>query len=446
MTQNMTSGKPLNLIIKFSIPLLIGNIFQQFYSMADTVIVGKTIGMSALAAVGATGALTFFIFGFFFGLTGGVTVVTGQRFGAGDLNGTRRSVATSIIICGTITLLMTILCTTMAGQFLKWSNTPADIFDMSLKYLRIMFCGMAALVSYNLLNSILRALGDSRTPLIFLVISCILNIVLDFVFILSFNWGIAGAAVATVISQAAAGWWCYLYAKKRFPLLQLHRSDWKWDSRSVWEHLRLGLPSAFQFSVCAVGVLIFQTVLNSLGVQAVAAYTAASRIDSVMIQPAFSFAIALGAYTAQNFGAKKYMRICRGTTVCAVTSTLFAYIIAFLAIAFSRPLTEFFVSAEQAAVLLPQVRTVLWIQGVCTVFLTMLLIYRYALQGMGFAFIPFMGGVVELFLRGVFSRPFCDIWGYTGVCTVSPLAWAGSFVLLGFVYYYKIRRLTGRYF
>ena len=401
--------------------------------------------MGALAAVGSTGALTFFIFGFFFGLTGGVTVVTGQRFGAGDMSGTRRSIASSVIITGAVTLFMTVFCMLLARQFLIWCNTPADILEDALKYLRVMFIGMAALVSYNLLNSILRALGDSKTPLIFLIISCLLNIVLDFIFILFFRWGVAGAGIATVISQAAAGIWCYLYAKKRFSLLRLHPEDWKWNSRFIWEHLRLGLPSAFQFSVCAVGILILQAVLNSLGVQAVAAYTAAGKIDSVMMQPAFSFAIALGAFTAQNYGAKKYLRICKGATACGITSTIFAYIIAILGIVFSRQLTGIFVSAEQAEVLLPQVRTLLFTQGGCTIFLTMLLVYRYALQGMGFAFVPFLGGVMELILRGCFSKLFCDRFGYTGVCFVSPLAWFGACVLLGIVYYRAIHRKCGRF-
>ena len=445
MAQNLIHGNPLNLIIKFSIPLLIGNLFQQFYSMADTVIVGKTLGMDALAAVGSTGALTFFIFGFFFGLTGGVTVITGQRFGAADMTGTRRSIAASVIITGAVTLFMTILCTVLARQFLIWCNTPADILEDALKYVRIMFIGMSALVSYNLLNSILRALGDSKTPLIFLIISCLLNVALDFIFILLFRWGVSGAGVATVISQAAAGVWCYFYAKKHFSLLRLHPDDWKLDGHFIWEHLRLGLPSAFQFSVCAVGILILQAVLNSLGVQAVAAFTAASKIDSVMIQPAFSFAIAIGAFTAQNCGAKKYLRICKGVTACGITSTVFAYVIAISGLVFSRQLTGIFVSAEQAEVLLPQVRILLIAQGSCTIFLTMLLVYRYALQGMGFAFIPFLGGVVELILRGCFSKPLCDFFGYTGVCFVSPLAWFGAFVLLGIVYYRTIRRRCGRY-
>jgi putative MATE family efflux protein len=446
MVQNMVHGKPLNLIIKFAIPLLIGNIFQQFYSMADTVIVGKTIGMNALAAVGATGALTFFIFGFFFGLTGGVTVITGQQFGAGDMAGTRRSIAASTMICGSITAVTTVICAFLAPLMLKWCNTPPDIFDEALKYVRIMFIGMAALVSYNLVSSIIRALGDSRTPLIFLVVSCILNIVLDLVFILCFRWGVAGAAAATVISQAIAGGGCYLHAKRRFPLLQLHKKDWQSDWQTIWAHLRLGLPSAFQFSVCSVGILIFQTVMNSLGVQAVAAYTTASKIDSVMIQPAFSFAIALGAFTAQNYGAKRYLRICKGAVSCGISSNIVAYIIVILGLIFSRQLVGLFVGAEQAELLLPQVRIVLWIQGCCTVFLTMLLVYRYALQGMGFALVPFLGGVLELIIRGCLSRPFCDWWGYPGVVLVSPLAWLGSFILLGIVYYRQIHRLCGRYF
>ena len=293
MTHDMTTGSPMRLIVMFTIPLLIGNVFQQLYSMADTVIVGRTIGVQALAAVGATGPLCFLVLGFFFGFSSGVTVVTAQRFGAKDARGVRRSIAMATTLCTAISAAATIGSVILTGPLLRLMNTPEDIFDGSYAYLVVIFIGIGATVFYNLISGIIRALGDSRTPLIFLIIASILNIALDFIFILWFGMGVAGAAWATVISQLASGVWCLQFARRKYSQFQLKRQDWRFDWNFAWEHLRIALPMAFQFSITAVGVIVMQTVLNTFGSTAVAAFTAAAKIDQLAVQPGFSIGIAI---------------------------------------------------------------------------------------------------------------------------------------------------------
>ena len=446
MEQNLTSGNPLTLIIRFSLPLLIGNIFQQFYNMADTVIVGKTLGMEALAAVGIAGTFAFLMFGFAYGFTSGLTIITGQRFGAGEIDNTRRSIAASFILTGAVSVLLTTVCLLFCRPILHLLNTPADVFDQTFRFLSILLLGLPAMVGYNLCASILRALGDSKTPLYFLTAACILNVLLDLVFIICFRWGIAGAAFATIFTQLLSGISCFLYAKRKFTLFQLRRQDWKADWPFIRKHLYIALPLAFQSSLIGLSIVFLQAELNLLGGQAVAAYTAGNKINQLTILPAFSFATALASFTAQNYGAKQYRRICHGVTVCGITTTIFGYITSLLAIVFSSQLTRFFVSGGEAELLTPQVHAMLIISGVPCILLTMLLTYRFALIGMGLTFIPLLGGLAELFMRGFFVHPLAKLWGYEGICLSSPLAWLGSLLMMGIVYHRKIHRLTGRFY
>lgn len=445
MTHDMTKGSPTRLILLFSIPLLIGNVFQQLYSMADTVIVGRVIGWQALAAVGSTGPLCFLVFGFFFGFTGGVTVITGQRFGAKDHAGVRRSIAMSLILCGAMSLLVTIISLALTGWMLRAMNTPTEIFDDAYCYLAILFFGIGATVFYNWIASVIRALGDSRTPLIFLVIASVLNIALDFAFILWFGWGVAGVAWATVISQLASGWWCLEFARRKFPELHLRRTDWHYDWSFAWLHLRIALPMAFQFSVTAIGVIVMQAVLNKLGPVAVAAFTAGAKIDQLSIQPAFSLAMTIGTFVAQNYGANDFERIRKGTTRCSVISLIASVIGMIVVIGFCRELTILFVGSEQADILVPSVRAFMWSCAPFYSVLGLLLIYRHALQGMGYGFVPLMAGVSELFIRSIFAPVLGEYWGFVGVCLSNPLAWFGAAIPLGIFYFRVIRRHTGNY-
>ncbi len=439
MTQDMTTGNPLKVIIRFSLPVFLGCLFQQFYSMADTIIVGRTISVQALAAVGVTGGVSFLVLGFFFGLTGGFAVITGQCFGAKDYDGVRRSVATSTLLCIVTTLAITLLCVLTVRPLFEVMNTPDDLMEDTVIYMSAIYYGIWATVFYNMISSIIRALGDSVTPLIFLVVASLLNIGLDFLFILTFGMGVAGAAWATVVSQAVSGFLCLWYVSCKFPILKLKKADWKWDFAFAWEHLRVGLPMAFQFSITAVGCIILQSVLNLFGSTAVAGFTAGSKIDQLAVQTLASLGLTMATYAAQNFGAGKIGRIRSGvnkaTAVCVVCSIVAGLFVLLL----GRPLTALFVGAGETEVI-DASQTYLILNGSFYLILGLLFIFRNTLQGMGFAFIPLMAGVSELILRVIAAFVFARYYGYPGVCLASPAAWIGAATLLIITYMIAMRR------
>ncbi|MEG0615578.1 MAG: MATE family efflux transporter, partial [Oscillospiraceae bacterium] len=265
MVRDMTSGNPTKLIFSFAVPMLIGNVFQQFYNMVDAIIVGRFVGVNALAAVGATGAMSFLILGFVIGLTVGFSVIVSQRFGANDEAGLRQAVTMSVLLSIVGTIVITTASMLSARTLLEFMKTPKDIIDDAFIYIFIICGGIFATIFYNLLSAILRALGDSKTPLIFLIISSIINVVLDILFVKTFNMGVAGAAYATVAAQAISGVMCLFYINKKYPILHLHKSDWAINWQTIFQLLKLGLPTAIQNSVTAVGVMIVQTAVNLLG-------------------------------------------------------------------------------------------------------------------------------------------------------------------------------------
>ncbi len=441
MVKDMTTGSPTRLILFFTLPLLVGNIFQQLYNMADTIIVGRTLGYKALAAVGgSSGSIMFLVFGFFFGLTCGFAVITAQRFGAHDEDGVRRSVAASLVMCAVITAAATLLCVFGARPVLEFMRTPEDIVDETYNYLIVMFWGSWTIVFYGMLSSIIRALGDSRTPLYFLIISSIVNVVLDFYFILSLKSGVAGAAWATVIAQGLSGVLCLIYMLRKFPILRLRRHDWIFNASFYWDHLRVALPMAFQFSVTAIGVLVLQTALNGFGSVAVAGYTAATRIDQLAIQPLFSFSIAMATFAAQNYGAGNIPRIRDGVFKCSAMALGFSVFGGVPLILFASPVTAWFIGGHDEQVIHCS-QIYLNTNASCYVILAMLLIYRNVQQGMGHSFIPFMAGVVELVLRVVGAFGFAVWFGYTGVCLSNPLAWIGATAILAWDYCRTMKKL-----
>ena len=281
MERDMTTGKPAKILLNFTIPIFIGNVFQQFYSMADTVIVGKFVGNTALAAVGACGTLTFLILGFLMGMTAGFTVVTAQHYGAGNHKSMRRSVASAAILSLIVSVILTVLSMVWMRDILNWMNTPQDMYDQAYEYIMVICGGIVAQVLYNLLAGILRAIGDSKRPLYFLILAALLNIVLDLVFIIVFHLGAAGAAYATVISQGVSGLLCLIYIIKYVPELHLCREDWKADRNLMKWQMKIGLPMAFQFSITAIGTIVVQTALNVFGSVAVAGYSAAVKIEQI---------------------------------------------------------------------------------------------------------------------------------------------------------------------
>ena len=292
-TKDMTSGSPVKLLLFFAVPLMLGNLFQQMYTMVDTIIVGQTISLSALAAVGCTGSISFLVIGFVSGIAGGFGVMMSQYFGAKNEENFRRSIATCYILSAAFSVIVTAISVPAALPLLKIMNTSADIIDDAYSYIVTIFAGVTATFVYNLSASMLRAIGDSRSPLIFLILASILNIGLDFLCILAFHMGVMGAGLATVLSQLIAGALCLVYGLKKYDLLRIRREHWKWNSAFSWKHCKVGLPMALQFSITAIGVMAVQAVLNDLGTLTVAAYTAASKIDTIAQQPFLAMGAAM---------------------------------------------------------------------------------------------------------------------------------------------------------
>lgn len=447
MTNDMTKGSPMRLLLAFSIPLFIGNVFQQFYSMADTVIVGRTIGVQALAAVGATGAISFLILGFAQGLTSGFSVMAAQCFGAGEEERLRDSVATSILLCVGSTLVITLLAVVTARPLLEVMNTPGDIIDDAWRYIVVIYYGIGAAIFYNMISGIIRAVGDSRTPLYFLIIACIINIILDYAFITFFGMGVAGAGWATVIAQLLAGLLCLFYVRLRFPVLHLKKRNWHWDKGFAWQHLRVGLPMAFQFSITAVGVMVLQTALNGFGSTAVAGFTAATKIENLATQALVTLGAAMATYAAQNYGAGQPGRIRQGVRASGKLALVFSLVGGALVIFFCKGLVSLFLGENDGAVT-AYAQTYLNIVGPFFFILGLLFIFRNTLQGMGFGGIPLLAGVSELVVRVAAAMWLADAWGFSGVCAASSIAWVlATALLLGgyIVILNKVERYPAQY-
>lgn len=436
----MTTGNPVKLILFFSIPLLIGNVFQQFYSMVDTIIVGRYVGVQALAAVGVTGSLSFLILGFTFGLTGGFSVIIAQRFGANDEDGLRKSVATSTILSIISTIIITLASMLSAKPVLSLMNTPDDIINDATIYIIIIYAGTCATVFYNMIAGILRSLGDSKTPLYFLILSSILNIILDLFFILNFNMGVRGAAYATVIAQGISGILCLIYALKKYPILRLKKEDWIWDKNFALKHLNVGIPMSLQFSITATGVMVLQTALNAFGSTVIAAYTAASKVEQIVTQPGISFGTTMATYCGQNLGAGKYDRIKEGVKKGSIITIMVSIIAAVVLFVFGKSLSTLFISSDQIEAL-NYSKQYLNTVAIFLPILGMLFIYRNSLQGIGDAFIPMMAGVAELVARVIVAFTLPAFIGYIGICLASPFAWIGATIPMAIKYRILIKRM-----
>ena len=438
--KDMTQGEPFQLILWFSVPLLLGNIFQQFYSMVDTIIVGKVLGTQALAAVGTTGPLNFLVLGFASGITSGFAVLVAQRFGAGDNSGMKKAVAAAVELVLGFTIVLTLAATLGAKGLLHMINTPDDIFQEAYEYIVVIFGGMFTMMLYNILACFLRAVGDSKTPLYFLIVSSVLNVVLDLLCIITFDMGVAGAAWATVISQGISGVLCFIYMMKKYPMMHLSKADFKAEKWMYGRHLFIGLPMAFQFSITAIGTVILQGALNLFGSAAIAAYTAACKVESLVTQPAVSFGVTMANYSGQNLGADRVDRIKEGVTKCSVLTLLFAVFASLVLLLFGEPLTKLFLDGNQTEV----IETAMIYLRLCAMFfpfLNLIFVYRNMLQGVGKSFMPLMAGVFELIARAVVSFTLPGILGFTGICLAGPIAWMAAAIPLGITYFIEIKKM-----
>ena len=435
---DMTSGSPVKMILSFTFPIFIGNVFQQFYNMADAVIVGKFVGTQALAAVGSTGTIMFLIYGFVVGMTAGFTVLTAQKFGAGDMKAMRQTVAGASILSLIVGLILTAAFMILMKPWLMAMNTPADIFADAYAYIMIVSAGILAQMLYNLLASVLRALGNSKVPLYFLILSALLNIVLDLVLIIVFHMGAAGAAVATVVSQGVSGLLCLIYIVKCVPVLRMSRDDWRPSGYLLKTQMRIGIPMALQYSITAIGTMMVQSSLNILGSTLVAAYTAANKIEQVVSQAYVALGTTLATYSAQNIGAGDVPRIRQGFKATTWIGVIYSFAAAALVMTVGKYMTYLFVS-EDVELIMGSVDLYLKCAGSLFIPLAIVNIYRNGIQGLGYGLLPMMAGVAELVGRGVMSVIAAQQKSYLGVCLASPAAWVLAAALLIGMYFYVIK-------
>lgn len=438
MQKDMTTGNPTKIILDFTFPIFIGNVFQQFYNMADTVIVGKFVGTKALAAVGSTGTIMFLILGFVLGMTAGFTVLTAQKFGAGDMKAMRQTVGGAAVLSIFVTIVLTAGSLLFMKPLLKFMHTPADIFDDAYAYIMIICAGIAAQMLYNLLASILRALGNSKVPLYFLILSALLNIVLDLVLIIVFRLGAPGAAYATVISQGVSGILCLIYIIKKIPMLHLERDDWRPKGHLLKIQLGIGIPMALQYSITAIGTMMVQTALNLLGSVLVAAFTAASKIEQVVTQAYVAIGTTMATYCAQNIGAGNVERIRKGFRSATIMSFVYAIVSAILIMTVGKYMTYLFVSGDVTEIM-ASVDIYLKCVGFFFIPLAVVNLYRNGIQGMGYGILPMMAGVAELVGRGIVAVLAAGKKSYVGVCLASPIAWIFAGALLIVMYFYIMK-------
>lgn len=436
---DLTVGRPFYCLLKFAIPIIIGNLFQLFYTLADSVIVGKTLGTNALAAVGSTSIIIYFVFCFINGLTSGFGICLGQRCGAKDETGMRKSIASSTLLSILFSVLLTAVCCLLSHQLISLMQIPQDIAQEAYDYMFVVLLGTGATIFYNAISNILRALGDSKTPLYFLVFSSILNIILDLLFILSFHMGVAGAAWATILSQfisAALSLWVGL---KKYPVLHIQLQDFHHLKESLLLHLKTGFQMGFQMSVMCIGQLAMQAVVNSIGTGAVAGYTAASKADQVSVLVNNAMMTAISNYVAQNFGAGKWDRIRQGVRASLIQTEGLNILMCVGILLLRHPIVRLFLS-EPTAEIYHYSDLYLTIVAPCYFLLGLLAVYRTTVQSMGNGRAPFLACIIELIMRLAATLGLSSVLGYLSVCIASPLAWLGACSLLIVCYYRMIRR------
>ena len=439
--KNMTQGNPLSLIITFSLPLMAGNIFQQMYTVVDTMVVGKALGVDALAALGATDWLNWLVLGMIQGITQGFAILIARKFGAQQFEGLKKVVGSSVLLsigCSVVFLLISQLA---AKPTLLLLQTPEQILPWSLLYLRIMFAGIPIVMAYNLLACILRSLGDGQTPLSAMVIASLLNIALDLLFVLVFRWGIAGAAIATLIAQLVSGIFCLLRLRK-IDFMTMTRDHFRKEPGMYRQLLNLGWPMAAQNAIIAIGGMIIQTVVNGYGVIFIAGFTATNKLYGILEMAATSYGYAMITYVGQNLGAQKLDRIRKGMRCAVIVALITSAVIAAAMILFGKNIVGLFLSgsAQDVEAAMTVAYEYLVIMSICLPVLYILHVTRSAVQGMGNTVLPMVSGIAEFCMRtgGVLLLPI--LLGQTGIFLAEVSAWAGADLILIPSYFITLNR------
>ena len=437
-TKEMTSGPSLPLILNFTFPLLLGNVLQQTYSLADAAIVGKFLGIDALASVGASTSVVFLILGFCNGCCGGFSIPVAQKFGARDYVTLRRYVSVSLKLAAVMSVLIAVITSLLCALILRTMRTPANIFDGAYIYLLITFAGVPCTFFYNLLSSIIRALGDSKTPFWFLLFSAVLNILLDLFCILVLEWGVAGAAIATVFSQGVSAVLCYFYMYRKFDVLKPQGSDRRFRPELAQQLLYIGVPMGLQFSITAIGSIMLQSANNALGTACVAAFTAAMRIKMFVMCPLDSLGMAMATYSGQNYGAGKPDRIWAGIKSAALMMVVYSLAVALVIWLAAEKFALLFISPDETEII-ADTALFLHINVSFFILLGSLSILRYSIQGAGYTKLAMFSGVSEMVARVLVSVVVVPLWGFWGVCFGDPTAWlfANLFLVPAFIYVYR---------
>ncbi|MDE6844321.1 MAG: MATE family efflux transporter [Lachnospiraceae bacterium] len=439
MEKDMTKGTPMRLILGFAVPLLFGLLFQQFYSMVDTIIVGHYLGVNALAAVGATGSVNFLIIGFCMGVCNGFAIPIAQEYGAKHEDNLRKYVANCVWLSLIFAVVMTIAVVALCRPILQVMRTPSNIIDGSYSYIVIIFLGIPVTYLYNMTAAILRSLGDSKTPVVFLVMAAVLNIFLDLLCIIAFRMGVAGAAVATVVSQALAGICCLVYMYKKFTILKLSREEWRWNRDCVGKLCNMGIPMGLQYSITAIGSVILQSAVNGIGSDAVAAVTAGSKLSMLMMCPFDAMGSTMATYGGQNVGAGDLDRVDKGLKSCTLLGLIYSVIAIGVVYLAGRNLLLLFLDAGESAILNNAFAFIS--TNVLFYFpLALVNIVRFLIQGMGFSKLAVFAGAFEMLARGLAGFVLVPIFGFRAVCFANPLAWifADIFLIPAFFYVRKI--------
>lgn len=422
ITRDMTSGSPAKLILQFSLPMLIGNIFNQVYNMVDSIVVGQYVGSEALAAVGATGSLVFLIIGLTFGLSAGISIVISQYFGAKDYDNVRKAFATATYIVVILSAVMGLVGFFSSRWLLELLNTPESIIDQSDMYMKITFAGILGVSCYNGMSAVLRALGDSITPLIFLVVASILNVILDLLFVIVFHWDVPGVAIATIISQIVSAIGCIIYAMAKVKILRMPLKEFKPEKEIFKKCIRLGLPVALQNSFVSISMMALQGLINSYNEVIIAASTVVNRIEQLVLQPGMSVGAAVAAYAGQNIGAGKLDRVKKGFQSSAILIVAFSLVMLPVMYFGGEYVMRMFTSKEDIEVVTKGVEAIritsFFYSAVGLIFIT-----RNFLSGTGDIHVPLFMGITEMICRVVFANVLCVFIGYRGIWWATALNW-----------------------
>ena len=435
----MTTGSPAKLIIRFMIPMFLGNLFQQFYNVVDSIVAGQFLGVQALAAIGSTGSLMFFVIGWLNGLTSGFAIMVAQCFGAKKEDRMRHYVAMSVYLSVAFALVMTIGLTLANEPILRLMNYSEEIMPEVKAYMGIIYAGLLVTVAYDALSAFLRALGDSRSPLYFLMISAGINVFLDIVFIVVMGMGVEGCAYATVIAQAISAFCCFIYIVKKYPILHLRKEDFRYSWDSVKKLLGLGIPMALQFSITAIGTIIVQGAVNVYGENYMAGFSAAGKLQNILGTVFVAFGATVATYVGQNRGAGRIDRVREGVRCTQYMILAWSVIAMILMFFFGKYMTCIFVNSSETDVLAVSVEyfhTVFW----CYPFLGSIFLYRNTLQGMGYGLVPMMGGIFELAARTIIVLLVAGHTSFRGVCLADPAAWIAALIPLVPYYIYIMRK------